>query len=303
VGHTLIVGATGAGKSVLVNTMLAQWRRYPDAQVFLFDVGGSGYLLAEAVGGTHYNLAGDQAGGLRLQPLACIDRDSERMWASSWLETLLDLTGVTVTPEQRTELGRALRILAQDPVAMRTLSNLRIQVQDAEIRDALREFCRGGTYGHLLDGATDSIAGATESTYQVFELSRIRELHPSVFIPILLYLFRVVERRLRADRPTLIVLEEVWSALMESQFAVRIKQWLLTLRKRNAAVVLVAHTPAQIAELDNREVIIDSCPTKIYLPNPEAAEPESARLYTSMGLTDREVQIIARATKKKHYFF
>lgn len=304
VGHTLIVGATGAGKSVLVNTVLAQWRRYEDAQVFLFDVGGSGYLLAEAVGGTHYNMVSDEANGVHLQPLADIDRDAERMWASSWLETLLDLAGVSVTPAQRSELGRALRILAQDPVDMRTLSNLRIQVQDSNIREALREFCQGGTYGHLLDGTSDAIAdGAAESTYQVFELTGIRELSPSVFIPILLYLFRVVERQLRADRPTLIVLEEVWSALMESRFAERIKQWLLTLRKQNAAVVLVAHTPAQIAEIDNREVILDSCPTKIYLPNPDAVETESARLYTSMGLNEREVQIIARATKKKHYFF
>jgi type IV secretion system protein VirB4 len=90
---------------------------------------------------------------------------------------------------------------------------------------------------------------------------------------------------------------------MESRFADRIKQWLLTLRKQNAAVVLVAHTPAQIAELDNREIIVDSCPTKIYLPNPEAMDPESIKLYRSMGLNDREIHIIARATKKKHYFF
>jgi len=304
VGHTLIVGATGAGKSVLVNTMLAQWRRYPEAQVFLFDVGGSGYLLAEAVGGVHYDLTPGEE-GFGLQPLAHIDREAERVWASSWLETLLDLAGVPPTPEKRSEVGRALRILAQDPVRMRTLSNLRIQVQDADIREALREFCQGETYGHLLDGRADFTAGGPRDrhTYQVFELSQVRELSPAVFIPILLYLFRVVERQLRADRPTIIVLEEVWGALMESRFADRIKQWLLTLRKQNAAVVLVAHTPAQIAELDNREVIVDSCPTKIYLPNPEATDPESVRLYRSMGLNEREIQIIARATKKKHYFF
>jgi type IV secretion system protein VirB4 len=305
VGHTLIVGATGAGKSVLVNTMLAQWRRYRDAQVFLFDVGGSGYLLAEAVGGIHHDLAPGEDMDLGLQPLSRIDREAERMWATGWLETLLDLSGVPMTPEKRSEIGRALRILAQDPMKMRTLSNLRIQVQDADIREALREFCRGETYGHLLDGSSDfsSDDSREQLAYRVFELSQIRELSPAVFIPILLYLFRVVERQLSADRPTIIVLEEVWSALMESRFADRIKQWLLTLRKQNAAVVLVAHTPAQIAELDNREIIVDSCPTKIYLPNPEASDPESVKLYRSMGLNDREIHIIARATKKKHYFF
>lgn len=308
VGHTLVVGATGAGKSVLVNSLLAQWNRYERAQVFLFDVGYSGYLLSKAVGGQHYGLSSDRNEALRLQPLAHIDDPNELMWASGWVETLLELSGVEVTPERRTAIGKGLKILSNDPVEMRTLSSLRIQVQDAGVREALQEFCKGGTYGHILDGDRDTFAdegqdGARRASYQVFELSQVRELSQAVFIPLLLYLFRLVERRLSADRPTVIVLEEVWSALMESAFARRIKQWLLTLRKQNAAVILVAHTPAQIAELDNREVILDSCPTKIYLPNPEALDPESMKLYRSMGLNEREVRIIGKATRKKHYFY
>jgi type IV secretion system protein VirB4 len=209
---------------------------------------------------------------------------------------------------------------------MRTLEELKILVQDEEVAGALGQFVGDGTYAHLLNGSRDALAGdalqggvppgeegresKSEGTsgvinpaYQVFELSAVCDLPESVFIPLLLYLFHHVERQLRADRPSIIVLEEVWHALMHSSFSERIKQWLLTLRKQNAAVVMVAHTPAQIAQLENREIIIDSCPTKIFLPNPDAIDPEAKALYRTMGLNEREIAAIATATRKKHYFF
>src|SRR3546814_258923 len=41
VGHMLIVGPTGSGKSVLLALMALQFRRYPQSQVYIFDKGGS----------------------------------------------------------------------------------------------------------------------------------------------------------------------------------------------------------------------------------------------------------------------
>src|SRR5690606_29278434 len=70
VGHTLVVGRTGAGKSVLVGSVAAQWMRYPGAQLFYFDHGYSAWLLARACGWAHYDIAAGSAGGLGFQPLA-----------------------------------------------------------------------------------------------------------------------------------------------------------------------------------------------------------------------------------------
>ena len=323
VGHTLVIGATGAGKSVLINTIMAQWLRYENAQVFLFDLGHSGYLLAKGVGGRHYQLSPDAGVALSLQPLLHVDNEEELAWAASWIETTIQLQGVTPTPARRAEIGRALKLIAANPPQMRTLEELKILVQDEDVAGALGQFVAEGTYAHLLNGSRDALAGSGDvragetpletrraggpeivnPAYQVFELSAVRDLPESVFIPLLLYLFHHVERQLRADRPSIIVLEEVWHALIHSSFSDRIKQWLLTLRKKNAAVVMVAHTPAQIAQLENREVVIDSCPTKIFLPNPDAVDPEAKMLYRAMGLNEREIDAIATATRKKHYFF
>ena len=117
----------------------------------------------------------------------------------------------------------------------------------------------------------------------------------------LLYLFRRIEQRLDG-RPTLIEIDEAWMALLHPRFGPRVTQWLLTLRKQNAAVVLATQSPAQLAQLATRHAVIDSCPTKFYLPNPDAASPGAAALYHDLGLNDREVETIATATPKRHYY-
>jgi type IV secretion system protein VirB4 len=112
-----------------------------------------------------------------------------------------------------------------------------------------------------------------------------------------------VEQRLQSGRPTLIPVEELWAPLMRSVFANRIDQWLLTLRKQNAAVLLVAHSVGQLHQLPNRHVLIESCATKIFLPNPEAKAEEARRLYAELGLNEREIEILAESVPKKHYYF
>lgn len=320
VGHTLLVGATGAGKSVLVNTLLAQWDRYKDAQSFLFDVGHSGLPLAEATGAAHYELHAHAAkaaagprgegrpqetrgNGLRPQPLRHLAESGEQAWAASWLELYFELQGLSLGPGQRRRLQAALRLVGQHLAPdERTLSVLREQIQDRALREALAPITGAGAYAHLFDGRA-SDGGGDAAARQVFELSRVRQLSSKIFTSLLAYLFHRVERQLAADRPSLIVLEEAWSALKEPAFAERVQEWFLTLRKKNASVVLVAHTLSQLEELGPlREVIVDSCQTKIYLPNPAALKPENARLYQNLGLNAQEVSVLAHARRKRDYF-
>ncbi len=100
----------------------------------------------------------------------------------------------------------------------------------------------------------------------------------------------------------MIVVEELWAPLMRSVFADRIRQWLLTLRKQNAAVVLVAHTLAQFEAVPNAAAIVESCPTRIFLANAQAASSHSAPLYRDLGLQDREIEHIARGRPKRDYY-
>jgi type IV secretion system protein VirB4 len=299
VGHTLVLGKTGSGKSVLLALLAAQFRRYPGAQVFAFDVGYAMWALAHAAGARHYDLAAGRVDVLCFQPLARIDDPAERAWAADWLETVLGLQGVTVTPPLRARIDRALELVGRNEPPHRTLIELTVQLQDETLAAALRPYTVAGNYGQLLDAGTDDLA---EGRFQVFELKHLLALDDRIALPVLLYLFRRIEERLDGS-PTLLLIDEAWMALMHSLFGARVHQWLLQLRKQNAAVVLATQSPAQLAQLAHRHTIVDSCVTKIYLPNPEAATPAQAPLYHALGLNDREIAMIARATPKRHYYF
>lgn len=298
VGHALVLGKTGSGKSTLLGILAAQFRRYPGAQVFVFDVGYSMWALARAVGGSHYDLAAGRTDVLRFQPLARVDEPGERTWAAEWLETLAALQGVSVTPAHRARIDRALALVAGNPRPHRTLTEVTTQLQQADLLIALKPYTLGGNYGQLLDAAHDDLG---DSQFTVFEMKHLLALDDRIAVPVLLYLFRRIEQRLDG-RPTLIEIDEAWMALLHARFGPRITQWLLTLRKQNAAVVLATQSPAQLAQLAMRHAVIDSCPTKFYLPNADAASNASVELYRDLGLNEREVATIAAATPKRHYY-
>lgn len=303
VGHTLIIGRTGAGKSTLVGLLTAQFQRFPKARVFVFDVGYSAWALSQAAGAPHYDIAAPDRQRLAFQPLAQIDHRAEQMWATEWLEMLLHLQGVTPTPAHRTRLYSAITLLAKNAVEHRTMTELLVHLQQPELIAALKPYTVGGVYADLLDASHDAITASTSSTarYCVFELQHLMEMDDRIVIPVALYLFHRMEQQLDGS-PTLIVFEELWAALMKTIFADKIKQWLLTLRKRNAAVLLVAHSVGQLANTPHRHVLIESCPTRIFLPNPDATSSETALQYADLGVNAREIAIIARATPKRHYY-
>src|SRR5438034_7978159 len=157
VGHTLVLGKTGSGKSVLLAMLAAQFQRYARAQVFAFDVGYSMWPLALAAGARHYDLAAGRVDVLCFQPLARIDDPAERVWAADWVEIVVGLQGVAVTPPLRARIDRALELVARNEPPHRTLIELTVQLQDETLAVALRPYTVAGNYGQLLDASADDL--------------------------------------------------------------------------------------------------------------------------------------------------
>src|SRR3981189_366310 len=112
VGHTLVVGPTGAGKSVLLALMAIQFRRYPNSQIFAFDFGCRLRAATIAMGGEWHDIGGVFSGEstefVELQPLAAIDDPSERGWAAEWITAILGRERIEVTPEEKDHTWAAL---------------------------------------------------------------------------------------------------------------------------------------------------------------------------------------------------
>ena len=300
VGHMLVVGPTGAGKSVLLSLMALQFRRYRDAQVYIFDKGGSARAAVLACGGEHHALgaAQDEATNpLAFQPLRDIDDPATRSWAAEWVSALLAHEQVVVTPEVKEAVWSALGSLSSAPVEERTLTGLSILVQARGIKAALQPYTLDGPFGRLLDAAEDRLA---LSDVQCFETEELMH-QPGAVLPVLTYLFHRLEARFDG-RPTLLILDEAWIYLDDPLFASRIREWLKVLRKRNVAVVFATQSLADVADSAVAPTIIESCPQRIFLPNDRAIEPQARGIYERFGLNARQIDLIAQATPKRHYY-
>ncbi|MBY0565981.1 MAG: conjugal transfer protein TrbE [Hyphomonadaceae bacterium] len=299
VGHTLIVGPTGAGKSVLLGLLAAQWRRYPNAQVFIFDAGRSSRALTLGLGGAFVDLLGEDAqdSSLALQPLADISEESERAWARDWLIALLTRTHVALDPARKDEVWRALGVLAARPPAERTLSVFSGLVQDAEIRLALEPFTHAGPWGRLIDA---DAAKLSDHDVQAFEMGELLS-RPDALAAVLPCLVHALEARFNG-RPTLLVLDEAWAYLRDEAFAGQIQAWLKTLRKKNVAVVFATQELADVEQSAIAATIFEACPTRIYLPNDRAREPRTRAFYEGLGLNQRQIAIITEAAPKRDYY-
>ena len=231
-----------------------------------------------------------------MQPLARIDDAGERAWAAEWIAELLAREAVTITPELKEYLWSALTSLASAPASERTLTGLAVLLQSNHLKQALAPYTVGGPWGRLLDAENERLG---EADVQAFETEGL--VGSSAAPAVLSYLFHRIEGRFDG-RPTLLIIDEGWLALDDRGFAGQIREWLKTLRKKNASVIFATQSLADIDGSAIAPAIIESCPTRLFLPNERALEPQIGAIYRRFGLNDRQIEILSRATPKRDYY-
>lgn len=298
VGHQMIIGPTGAGKSVLLNMIALQFLRYQDAQVFVFDKGGSFLASTLCVGGAFFDVGSHQRNGLVFQPLAHVDQPEEKNWAADWIAGLLVNEKLDISPEIKEVIWHGLTSLAAVPQAQRTLTGLKALLQDTRVRLALEPYTLGGPFGDILDADQ---APESNLHWQCFEMDDVMNM-PEVVAPVLSYLFHMLQKRF-TGRPTLMVLDEAWLFLDHPIFASKIREWLKTLRKLNVSVIFATQSVDDLLNSAIASALIESCPSRIFLPNDRALEPNVKEAYDKLGLNSRQIQILASAMPKRQYYY
>ena len=296
VGHTLVAGPTGMGKSVLLATLAMQFRRYRGSRIFAFDMGRSMRATILGLGGEHYDLGND--GAIAFQPLARIDQEGYRTWAAEWVEGRLLHEGVAVGPDEKAAIWSALGSLAGAPVEQRTLTGLSVLLQSNALRQALAPYVLGGAHGKLLDADADRLGSGSVQGFEMEELMHSK----AAVLAVLGYLFARFDERFDGA-PTLLILDEAWLFLDDPVFAARIRQWLKTLRKKNVSVIFATQSLADIKDSSIAPAVIESCASRIFLPNPQATEPQIRTIYEGFGLNARQIEIVATAQPKRDYYY
>lgn len=186
----------------------------------------------------------------------------------------------------------------------RTITHFIAAVQDEAVRDAMRFYSLSGPIGHLLDAEADGIA---ESRLTVFEIEELMRLKDTAAIPVLLYLFRRFERSLHGQ-PAYLIIDEAWLAFGNPTMRPKIYEALKSFRKLVCSVVMATQSLSDAFRSGLLDVLVENCPTKIYLPNPEAEKtgtkdnPGPRDFYEMMGLNDTEIGLIRIARPKRDYY-
>ena len=252
-------------------------------------------MLTEAAGGEFYDLAGPKS-DLAFCPLRDIDDDADLTWAVGWIEALCELNGLKFTPRHRNAVAEAV----MQPAAVAHTNadrTLRERAGHGDPRRAAALHRRGPA--RLAAGCR--IRCPRRWPVLRFETENLLQLDDKAVIPVLLYLFRRIEQRLDGS-PTLILLDEAWSYLQHELFRDRLKDWLKTMRRKNAVVVMATQQISDIANSDIADVVLENCPTKILLPNAEAKNPGSREFYTTRWPERAGTGNLQVSIPKQHYY-
>lgn len=294
--HTLVVGPSRNGKSVFMNWLIALFAKYSPCNRYIFDKDHSCYIPTMLQGGTHIDFSSETGAQVKTNPLALIGSDQHIRWVESWIKLLIVSRGYKLTVEDDNEIHVKLTTLRNEfPAESWTLAAFH-NLLNSNLRTELSRWVRGGEFGDYFDNSVDNFALTDLTCIEMKGLF----FQPALAEAFIEYAFYRIYMTLDG-RPTIIYLEECWFLLANPLFAAKILDWLKTLAKKNAFLVLTTQSLDEIAKSEVFASIIDNVPTRIYLPNPSA--DAHYELYTEkFQLNDEQVDRIKRAVKKRNYY-
>lgn len=306
VGHTAVVGGTGAGKSTLVGLLLSQFHKYNPGQAFIFDKDHSLMVHTVLHGGQHIDMT---ARRVRMNPVRKMMLEGDDESLRQWVEVLISADGHTVTGSESSTIHTAIQQLREGSEGAWRLAGLYALIAGQNM-DLAAKFA---TYVNRADadgyGATGAHAHYFDNDEDDFELGTLVGMEcggilgdRKVATPFLEYAFYCIRRRLDGHTPTFIYCEELWYALQNPIFASRFEDWLRTLRKLKAFVVFSTQGLSELHSLPNWSGMRVNIPTQILLPSvAESAWSQAAEYRETFGITEAQLSLVAAAIPKMDY--
>lgn len=287
VGHGLILGPTGAGKTVIGGWMALRWSQYPRSRTYVFDKDRSLRKMVLLSGGEYL----DEQGGLRVNPFHGLEGDADWNWAVDFVVSLLTPTGGEELPAADVnEIATACRHVRALPGSDRRLRSL-MALLPSRLRERLAQWVGEGRYAAYFDHAEDGMRFGTTVGVAMDEVLR--------FAPAARAFMDLAFHRIRKHldgSPTYIHIEEGWFLLAEERFAAKLDDWSRTLRKLNGLLMVSTQALGELAESKAFSGLA-AAPNRFLLPNRDIYTFES--LYRDqLGLTQEQIRMIAEARPK-----
>ncbi|RPF71049.1 VirB4 family type IV secretion/conjugal transfer ATPase [Aurantiacibacter spongiae] len=283
-GNFSVIGPSGSGKTVVMNFLAAQAQKF-SPRTILFDKDRGAELFIRGIGGNYDRIRSGEPSGFN--PLALPDTPANRGFLRDWLGVLLHAEG----PEESATIATAVDAAYANDSSLRRLRHFRELVsgarrpQPGDLADRLSGWIEDGEHGWLFDNAEDRLDLTTR--VMGFDMTALLE-NPKLRTPTMMYLFHRIEERLDGD-PTMILIDEGWKALDDEVFAARIRDWLKTLRKRNALVGFATQSARDALDSRIATALVEQTATMVFMPNARARAEDYCEGF---GLTEHELALI-----------
>lgn len=286
VAHTLILGATGSGKSFLANFILQNAQKY-EPLTYIFDIGGSFESLTRIFGGAYLNI-GQESRDFTINPFSLEPARENLQFLFALFRVLIESDRYRLDFKEERQLYSGIERMYMLDREQRTVSNFAEII--GELKDRLHKWTQAGQYGFVFDNAEDTL---TFSRFQTFNFHGWNDA-PAVLEALLFYVLHRAGNEIgdpkRLGTFKLFLLDEAWLFIRNETIRDYVTQAQKTWRKHNAAMLLATQSVKELATSGMLTVVAESCPTKIFLANPDM-EPQVYR--DAFGLNDTELDLIA----------
>ena len=301
VGHTLVLGATGSGKSFTLNFLLVQALQY-NPRVLILDLGGSYRWITRFLGGGYLELSPDDdtgQGGFRLRPFALPHTERSVQFLTGWIMRLLRIGGWAVSGADPTEIRARIEDLYAFPPARRTMTVF-VHSLPSAMWPAMGRWYGSGAWGTYFDNPADG-DDLTLADWHVIDLAGAAE-HADLCEAALFYLLErlrlTLENPAESARVKLMVVDEAWRYVRDPAVLAYLAEAAKTWRKKNAALIMATQSAVDVTGTAGAEALLESMPTKLFLANPELPE-KAADLFR---LNPAEVEIIRGLVSKQELY-
>ncbi len=299
IGHTLVLGQSGAGKSFLLNFLLVSALKY-GPKIFVLDLGGSYGPLTRLMGGGYLQLSPDPAAPTRLRPFALPADERTFQFLSGWVRRLLELGGYEPTGADASEIrDRVEDIYRFDPPERRLGVLARSLL--SRMKPALSRWCRGGPWGGIFDNPPLPDGEDSWGEWQVVDLASAAKHEDLVEAALSYFLERMrheIDDPEDLSRVKLAVVDEAWKFLADPGVSTYLAEAAKTWRKKNGALILATQSGLDLAGLESARALLEAMATRIFLANREFP----AALAGVFQLSDAEVGLIRELVPKREMY-
>ena len=280
VGHTLVLGATGAGKSFSLNFLLVQALQY-DPRILILDLGGSYRWLTQFLGGGYMELspAGTGSAGFRLRPFSLPEGERTFQFLTGWISRLLRIGGWSLSGSDPSEIHARVEDLYAFEPPERTLGTL-VHSLPSKMWPALGRWHGDGAWGKYFDNPADG-EDLQFQDWQVIDMAGAAE-HDDLCEAALFYLLErlrlALENPDETARVKLMVVDEAWRYLQDPAVLSYLVEAAKTWRKKNAALIVATQSAVDVTGTAGAEALLESMPTKLFLANPDLPEKAAGNL-------------------------